>query len=176
MKKQCLIVLFICVITISASAVVELSFSSWSGLTRLSSDIIIAQCNKTPDPERDHGSGPTGSLFDSEIEVVSILKGAGVTNYAGGTPKLGASHLSSDFFPRQGEYYLVFSVFHDGEYQASERYRVVPIGLMFNTNSLSDKTLDEQIQMLLQRRLNNLNRQMKQEQEEKERLEQAFKK
>lgn len=157
-----------------AMAVVETSFSSWNGLIQVSPDIIIAHCSRTPDPERDHGSGPTGPMVFSDIEVLSILKGAGVTNWAGGMPQLGTSRLVSTYYPRQGEYYLVFSIYHDGEHQASEKYRVVPLGLDFSTNSLSGKTLDAQIQMLLQRRLNDLNRQMKEEHAEKQRLEEAF--
>jgi hypothetical protein len=174
MKKQNTIILFAFVAAIAALANVQLTFSNWNFLINSSPNIIIGRCIQTPDYERDRGSGPTGTLYFSQIEVVSILKGAGVTNYAGGVSKLGTSRLVSDFYPRQGEYYLVFSIFHDGGHQASESYRVVPIGLTFNTNSLSGKNLDEQIQMLLQRRLDNLNRQMKQDQEEKVRLEQAF--
>lgn len=161
----------------SLMAVVMYAFSSWDFLTETSPDIVIARCSRTPDPYRDHGSGPTGSLFDTDIEVVSILKSA--TNW--GTevldaPPKGSSRLSSAFYPRQGEYYLIFSVFYDHEYQANESYRVVPLGLTINTNALTGKTLEEQIMMLLQKRLNSLNLEIKQGQEEKERLEQAFRK
>gem|GEM_PF-4146347 len=83
--------------------------------------------------------------------------------------------LTSEYWPRQGEDYLCFANYHDGFYQANESYRIVPLGLSFTTNGMSNKTLDEQIQMLLQRRLNDLNQQMKKEQEEKKRLEEAFK-
>ena len=164
-------------IVLTAKAVIESSFSSWGFLIQNSPDIIIAHCTRTPNPDRDQGSGPTGTLVYSDIDVISNLKGA--TNWGTGSlemPKIGASRLISDFWTRQGEYYLVFSVFHDGEYQASENYRVVPLGLTFYTNSLSGKTLDEQIQALFQRRLNDLDRQMKQGREEKQRLEEGIKK
>lgn len=161
----------------SLIAVVVYPFSNWDLLIQKSPDIIVARCSRTPDPYRDHGAGPTGSLFATDIEVISILKRS--TNWGAELlepPSIGASRLSSEFYPRQGEFYLIFSIFYDHEYQASESYRVVPLGLTFSTNSLSGKSLDEQIHALLQRRLNNLERQMKNEQEEKQRLEEAFKK
>jgi hypothetical protein len=175
--KFIILTLLLIIMAVSATAVVVYSFSDWGSLTQNAPDIIVARCSRTPDPYRDHGAGPTGSLNEADIEVISILKG--LTNWGTGhlpPPALGISWLTSEFYPRQGEFYLIFSIFHDGEYQASESYRVVPLGLMFNTNSLSGKTLDEQIQMLLQRRLNDLNRQMKEEQAEKQRLEEGIKK
>jgi uncharacterized protein YlxW (UPF0749 family) len=57
-----------------------------------------------------------------------------------------------------------------------ESYRVVPLGLNFTTNMIRGKNLDEKTQSLLQRRLNDLNRQMQSEQEEKQRLEEEIKK
>jgi hypothetical protein len=160
----------------SVMAVVTYSFSDWERLTQKSPDIIIARCSRTPDPYRDHGFGPTGALIDADIEVISIMKSS--TNW-GREPlekaATGVARVSSEFYPRQGEFYLIFSILYDHRYQASEAYRVVPLGLTFNTNSLSGKTLDEQIQMLLKQRLNNLKQQMKDEQEEKQRLEEGIK-
>ena len=71
---------------------------------------------------------------------------------------------------------MVFSIFHDEVYQAIKPHRIIPLGQNFDADVLSGKTLDEQIQMLLQKRLNDLNRQLKAEQVEKARLEEAFKK
>jgi hypothetical protein len=106
-------------------------------------------------------------LINTRIEPVIAIKGV---------MRPGASNLKSGFLPAQGDYYLIFSEYRDGRYQAGEHYRIVPLGASFSTNSIVGKPSNEQILILLQRRLNDLNRQMKQEQEEKERLEQAFQK
>jgi len=87
------------------------------------------------------------------------------------TPKSGPAELLSTYWPRQGEHYLIFSHFSDGRYQAAEKYRVVPLGLSCSTNALVDKPVREQIKILLQRRLDNLNREVQEQQEEKQRLE-----
>lgn len=58
----------------------------------------------------------------------------------------------------------------------AEDYRIVAIGHSFNANDLTGKSPDDQIRLLLQRRLDNLNAQMAKEQEEKRRLEQGLKK
>jgi len=157
------------------------NFSSWQALTQSSPDIIIAQCTKTPDPfnlKTTNGISidPDG-LIDSDIEVISILKGAtnwGVEKLK--APSFGTARMSSQYLPRQGEYYLIFSIYYYGKYQANEDYRIVPLGTHFLTNMISGKNLDEKIQGLLQRRLDDLNRQMKDEQKEKQRLEQGVKK
>lgn len=154
-------------------AEVVFSFPGWDALTGKTPDIIVARCDKTPDPFKDHGAGPTGALYDSNIAVTYILKGA--TNWGRmplEAPTLGPGRLSSEYIPRQGEYYLIFSIYAYGEYQAAEDYRVIPLGLYFSTNSIRDKPLDKQIQTLLRYRLNMLNRQMDKEREEKNRLEQ----
>ena len=64
----------------------------------------------------------------------------------------------------------------DGRYYAVEKYRVIPLGAYLPPDLLTGKTLDENIQILFQRRLDNLNREMKEEQEEKQRLEEGLKK
>jgi hypothetical protein len=144
-------------------------FPGWNILTEKSSDIIILRCNATPDPFniwKDGHQVDFQGLFDSEMQITYVLKGA--TNS-------GVTRLSSEYSPRQGEYYLVLGNYYNGSYQAYERYRIVSLGTHFSTNSLSKKTFDEQIQMLLERRLNELSRKMKEEQEEKQRLEGGIK-
>jgi hypothetical protein len=153
-----LVLALITIPTVHAKAEVTISFPGWDTLIQSTPDIIVARCNRTPDPYKDHGSGPTGPVIDSSIEIVSILKGE--TNWGGAqplkAPVLGSARMSSEYSPFQGEYYLIFSVYYNGYYQAMEKYRVIPIGLSFTTNDLGGKTLDEQIQMLLQRRLNTI--------------------
>lgn len=178
MKKRlnnlwCIWTLLLAVVATHANAEVTMSFPGWDLLTQNTPDIIIAQCNRTPDPYKDHGDGPTGPLFYSDMEIISILKGA--TNW--GTeplklPRMGKARLSSEYVPRQGEYYLIFSIYYQGEFQASEDYKVVPLGLSFSTNSIANKPLEQQIRILLGQRLSDLNHQIDKDQKEKERLEQ----
>lgn len=167
---------FVC----TTMAYIVSGFPGWRLLTQTSPDILIARCATTPEPYNRKMNGisidPDG-LIESDIEVMTIMKG--ITNWGTASlkaPSLGRGHLSSQYWPRQDEYYLIFSIFYDGKYQAIENYRVVPLGLLFPTNCLSGKNLDDQIQLLLHRRLDNLNRQMKEEQEEKQRLEEGLKK
>ena len=152
----------------TASAIISQSFSSWESLTKNSPDIIIARCRETPETVKRNGHAvDTQGWIISNMEIVSILKGA--TNS-------GAVRLGSEYCPSQGEFYLIFSNYHDGYYTSTEAYRFVPLGLQFSTNMITGVTLDEKIRRLLERRLYNLNQQMKHEQAEKQRLEDAVKK
>ncbi len=166
--KYCLVIWPAFIFAGIAEAAISKSFSSWGNLTKNSPDIIIARCLETPETVK-----PNGHMVDtqgwiiSNMDIVSVLKGA--TNPA--TVKLG-----SEYCPRQGEFYLIFSNYHDGYYTSTESYRFVPLGLQFSTNMIEGATLDEKIWNLLERRLNNLNQQMKSEQEEKQRLEAGLKK
>ena len=154
----------------TAIAIVVQPFSSWESLIKRSPDIIIARCSKTPARSVVQNDGTVlefrDGLIPSDIEVISAIKGA--TN-------LGPALLNSRFLPRQGEQYLIFSIFHDGFYQAVETYRVIPLGLSFPTNMLAGKSFDQQIRALLQYRLNMLNREIQQAQEEKARVEEGLK-
>jgi len=175
--RLCMLGLAVMAIALPVIAGIDVSFSGWGELTTKSPDIIVARCNRTPDPFKDHGAGPTGALFNSDIEIMAILKGA--TNWGLEPlkiPSLGPARLCSEYVPRQGEYYLLFSVYDYGYYQTLQNYCVVPLGLYFSTNSITGKPLDEQIQILLKRRLDDLNRQMNEEEEEKDRLEEALQK
>ena len=133
-----------------------LPFPGWDEVKHKSPDIVIARCLKTVDDPRTFWDG-----IDSDVQIVSVLKGR--TN-------LGPARLFSTYWPRKGEQYLIFSIYHDGFYQASETYRIIPLGTHVPPDLLTGKTLDENIQILFRRRLDNLSRQMKEEQEEKQRL------
>jgi hypothetical protein len=164
--KTTLIVVAILLVTISIVARVIAPFPGWHRLIEKSPDIIIARCGKpTPPPPGVLTLNATKS--DSDIEVVSVLKG---------TNNVSASRLLTDHVLWRDENYLIFGYYDSGIYQAFEEYRVIPLGVNFSTNSISGKPLDEQLQILFKRRLDNLNRQMKDEQEEKQRLEEGLKK
>ena len=154
-------------------------FQGWDRLEQDSPDIVVARCAETPDPNNFQQNGRRidfQGLYWADIEIVSILKGA--TNWDGlyvEPPKLGPAKICSEYCPQQHEYYLIYSHHHDGAYQAIEHYRFLPHGLNFYTNTLSGKTLDEQIKSLFERRLIVLNVQIQRDQEEKVRLEEALK-
>jgi hypothetical protein len=153
----------------AAMAVVTQPFSGWDNLTMMSSDIVIARCSRTPNRLNIGKGGAVIELKDgmlqSDIEVVSILKGA--TN-------LGPAQLSSRYWPRQSELYLIFSTHAEGFYHAPESYRVIPLGMDFPTNALAHQSLDEQIRTVLSYRLRELNLELQQKHEEKKRLEEGL--
>ena len=154
------------VVASGAFAVVIIPFTSWEDISRKSPDIIIGRCTiTTPD-------GPVGNgMIWSDIEVLSVLKG---------DTKPGAARMVSQHAPRQGERFLMFSTYQSNHlyraYNATETYRVVPLGRYFLTNGLTGKSLDEQIEFVLRHRLEELSRELKNGAEEKKRLEEALKK
>lgn len=142
-------------------AVPYFPFRGWDDVKTRSEDIIVARCSETPDQP-----AYKDAVFKVNITVESVLKG---------TTDLGPATLDSLYRPRQGEHYLVYSTYHDGGYDAVEDYRVIPLGFYFSTNMLAGKSLDEQVHMLLQHRLDDLNRELADGQKEKQRLEEALK-
>ena len=149
----------------SAFAVFLFPFTSWGDLTKKSEDIVIARCAVTPPVGFDDG------MTWSDIEVLTVLKGE---------TKPGAARMVSQYWPRQGERFLIFSTYQSNHlyraYNATETYRVVPLGRYFLTNGLAGKTLDEQIQLVLRHRLEELSRELKDGADEKKRLEEGIKK
>jgi hypothetical protein len=162
--KNKIIILVASLITISVTARVIAPFNGWGNLTETSPDIIVVQCGK-PTPSNPNVIVVNGIKSDSEIQIVFALKGTNVLSFA---------RLQTDHELRQGENYLVFGYFDTGICKANEEYRVIPLGINFSTNSIAGKTLDEQIQILFQRSVANLNREIQKDQEEKQRLEQAL--
>ena len=160
------IVIVVLLAAVSAFAVAVAPFTSWDDISKKSPDIIIARCTvTTPD-------GPVGNgMVWSDIEVLSVLKG---------DTKPGVARMVSQHVPRQGERFLMFSTYQSNElyraYNATETYRVVPLGGSFSTNELSGKALDEQIKLVLRHRLEELKRELQQGTDEKKRLEEALKK
>jgi hypothetical protein len=138
------------------------SFDGWGRVMRTSPAIIVARCTETPTETGIHG------VIDANIEVLSVLKG---------TNQLGKARLVSLYRPRQNETYLILPQTSDSSapYQAIESYRIVSLGVGFSTNQIWGTSLDEQLQSLFQRRLRQLNLELKEGQEEVKRLEAALK-
>ena len=133
----------------TALAVLVSPFTSWNDLTQKSPDIVIARCTVTTPDSTPIGDG----MVWSDIEVVSVLKG---------DTKPGVAKMVSQYWPRQGERFLMFSEYQSNQlyqaYNATEAYRIVPLGRYFLTSELAGKPLDKQIQLIFQSRLENLKR------------------
>jgi len=154
-------------------------FPGWDSLTQKSPYIIIVKCKSSPGKERQVNggkmsnplpAGPLGGIVLTDAEIVFVLKGKDLKPQ---TPIV----LWSRYWPLQGESYLLFATDFDGENShAFDEYRVIPLGHSFETNSLMGKTLDDQIQILLQSGINNLDSEIKRDTETKQRLESGLKK
>ncbi|HEY5233556.1 MAG TPA: hypothetical protein VIK35_08495 [Verrucomicrobiae bacterium] len=158
-----IILLAASLVVVSVMARIIAPFHGWDNLTETSPDIIVVQCGK-PTPPNPNVIIMDGTKSDSEIQIISVLK---CTN------DLSSARLQTDHDLRQGEDYLVFGYFDGGICKAYEEYRVVPLGVNFSTNSIAGKTLNEQIQILLQSAINNLGNEIQKNEEEKERLEES---
>ena len=157
-------------IAFSAVAYLTMSFPGWDVLTEKSSDIVVVHCINVQDPFNSKKDGHPidfQGLVDSDFEIVSVLKG---------TKNTGIVRISSEYWPQQGSYYLLFQDYRDGRYQGLEEYRVVPLGAPFYTNSIAGKPLDKQLQILFRHANNYLNSETQKDQETKDRLEQALQK
>ena len=140
------------------------SFHGWDKLINNSQYIAVVDCgNSVPTKPNILTEGATKS--DREIKVILTLKGTNTVN---------PTRLLTDYEICSGKKYLVFGYCNESVYCAYEEFRVVPLNKFFSTNLLSGKNLDDQIQILIELRINDLNRQLKQEQEEKQRLEERI--
>jgi hypothetical protein len=156
--RTTMLVLLVAVSTAAAVAIGP--FTSWDELTKKSPDIIIARCVTAPDPTV-IGDG----RISSDIEVLAVLKG---------DTKPGVAHMVSLYWPHQDARFLMFATYQSNQlyraYNATETYRIVPLSRYFLTSALTGKSLDEQIQLVLRRRLEDVNRELERDTEEKSRL------
>ncbi len=166
MKKLFASAIFLAVFT--ATAVLTTLFPGYDELKNRSSDIVVARCITNPPTLLHFGADADINTFS--IEIVTAIKG---TNFAGIVP------LVSEQWLTQGDDYLIFGDCENGTCRAIEDFRVVPLGCPLGegaiTNSITGKSLDEEIQTLFKRAINNLDRQIKKDQEEKQRLEEGLK-
>ncbi len=153
-------------LTVSVMARIIAPFHDWGSLIKASPNIIVVHCGNPTPPDPDV-IVMNGTKSDSQIQIVSVLKG---------TNDLNSARLQTDHGLRQGENYLVFGYFEGGICKAYEEYRVVSLGVRFSTNSITGKSFDEQIQILFQQAVNHLNREIQSDEAEKQRLEEGLKK
>ncbi len=141
-------------------------FTSWDDLTKNSPDIVVVRCTATTPDTTPIGDG----MIWSDIEVTLVLKG---------DTKPGLAHMVSQYWPRQGDRFLMFAEYQSNQlyqaYSATEAYRIVPLGRYFVADKLAGKKLDEQIQLVFRSRLEDLSRELEKRAEEKKRLEQGLK-
>ena len=146
----------------SATALLLGPFPGWSRLENISDEIVIVGCDQ-PLPSRPNFNDNV-VRSDSQVLILSTLKG---TNSTSSTRFLTNHEL------QVGHQYLVFGDYEDGAFCAFEDYRVIPLGTDFPLKSLEGKTLDEQLQILFQRGVDDMNRKIQEDEEEKDRLEQG---
>lgn len=169
MKKK--ILLFgLLLITFSVTAYVTISFPGWNSLKDRSSDILVVHCVNVRDPYNTRENGHLlefRGLTESDFEIVSVLKG---------TKNSGVVRIRSEYWPKQGYYYLLFKDYNDGQYAGLEGYRVVPLGSPFSTNSIAGKPLNDQLQILFKRARGQLNEEIREEQDQKNLIDEAIQK
>jgi hypothetical protein len=175
-RKRILTGLLLFVSSYAAWAWLSQFFPGWGGMLKISQDVLLVKCRRSPTQMLETNNGMVyehpawGGLFSSDVEVVSILKGRTVS------PGSEAA-LESQYWPYQGETYLVFASSIEGtNIKAFDDYRIVPLGHQFSTNDFAGKTLDEQIKVALQYRLWYVNREFDHVQAEKQRLDEFLKK
>jgi len=162
MKIKIIILAFVFTAFVVAARMVSL-FSNWEEIEGRSRDIVVVNCGKpvvTKLPPNTIASGAAKSDF--EAEIIYVLKG---------TNSLGMARLQTDHELRQGENYLVFGNFDQGICTSYEKYKVVPIGDKFPTNSVMGKPMEEQVKILFQRAVFKLNREIENDREQKQQLE-----
>jgi hypothetical protein len=169
--KRILIVSMAMLVACAALAYLKNIFSSYDWLNEHSPDIVVVRCTANPPPPDPRIHTITSDINTYSIEVFSALKGTNVS---------GSFRLDSERWLNQQEDYLVFGKCDNGTYRAIEDFRVVPLGRELYvgqlTNAIAGKSPDEQLQTLFKRAVDHLSRQIKKEQEEKQRLEEAIRK
>lgn len=144
------------------------SFSSYDYLKDHSSDIVVARCITNP-PTLFNSSPSDPQINTFSIAIVAVIKG---TNF------FGSASLITEQWLNQGDSYLIYGQSVNGVCQAYQDFRVIPLGRELYigqiTNAIAGKLPDQQLQILFKRAVNNLNWQMKKEQEEKQRLEEVL--
>ena len=165
--KTKIIIVAASLITVGVMARIIAPFHGWGDLTETSPNVIVVKCGK-PTPPNPDVIVMNGTKSDAEIQIVSVLKGTNDLSSA----RLLDKTMNFD----KGKIISVFGYFDNGICKAYEEYRIVPLGDNFSTNSIAGKPLDEQIQIMFQRAVNKLDREIQTDEAEKGRLETGLKK
>ena len=151
-------------------AIILMNFPGYDRLRELSTDIVLAHCVSNP-PTLLHYSPTDPDINTFSLETIAVLKG---TNFSKSFSLVTMQWLN------RGDDYLIFGNIENGACRAIEKYRVIPegreLGLGVLTNSIARKSPDEQLQVLYERAIFRLNRQIEDDQQSKQQLETAIKK
>jgi hypothetical protein len=151
---------------VGVTARLSFPFQSWDKLIAESVYIAVVQCGDPTPPVPNHGV-INATRSDVRIQITARLKG---------TNNVSPVRLLTDHEMISGRDYLVFGYCDCGVFTAYEEYRVVPLDEYFATNLIAGKLLNEQIQIIVQRRLYYLKLEMPKNEEEERRLEDGLKK
>lgn len=165
MKIQlCCLVLFLVNFILLARQ--SIPFSGWDYVENNSPYISIVECEKSipPTPGIIVMDAPAS---DSNVRILSVLRG---------TNSVSSARLQTDYELKEGQKYLVFGYYDSGFYRAYEPYRVIPLDTSFRLDLLTGKTLDEKLQVLFQSSIDYINRKIQEDEEERDRLQQALQK
>jgi len=159
--KQKFIIIACALVSFAAIARVIEPFHGWDRLKTESPNIAIVECGSPvpPNPNEQTEGAPKS---DSNAQIIFTLKGTNETT---------SVRLQTDYELSAGRKYLVFGQIDKGVFLAYEKFRIIKIGRIFSIESITGKTLDEQVQVILERRLPDLNQELEQNIEEKQRLE-----
>ncbi|HEY1787283.1 MAG TPA: hypothetical protein VGJ73_03970, partial [Verrucomicrobiae bacterium] len=102
---------------------------------------------------------------DWQVVLLSSLRGTNATGHF----RLLTNHSLS-----RGHKYLVLGYYIDGDYEAFEDYRVVPLSHDFDVKSLSNKPLNQQLQILFQDSVKEMNQEIQDDEAERQRLKEAL--
>jgi len=163
MKKVTAIIVLL-ITAYFAGATILRPFTNWDDLVTNSQEIIIARCLAPRQMLTPKDIYKIGRIYESEIEVVTVLKGAS---------KPGISRLTSMYRLDRGEYFLAFANSYHG-YDAFEEYRIVSMGDRLQTNELAGKSLGDQVQLILTNRFTELSKEIDRANQEKSRLERTW--
>jgi hypothetical protein len=169
MKKTAL-TLTIFTTTFIAGAILLGVFSSYDRLEEKSPNIVVARCITNP-PTLLNSSFTDPQINTFTVEILAVVKGTNVSRYI---------TLITEQWLNRGDDYLIYGHCENGACKAIENFRVIPLGRELwagtVTNAIAGKSPDEQLQTLFKRAIDHLGRQIKKEQEEKQRLETAIRK
>lgn len=149
--------------SLTAAALVLGPFPEWDRLEEMSSNIAVVACYR-PLPAEPNSNDDV-VMSDSRAWILSPLRGKDAAGYI----RLLTNHTLS-----RGRNYLVFGYYVNGAFEAFEDYRVVPLSKDFDIKSLSGKTLDQQLQILFEDGVKEMNRQIQEDEAEKQRLQEAL--
>lgn len=149
--------------SVNAGALVLGAFPGWDRLEGMSSDIAVVLCSQTLPSRPNYNDEVVRS--DWQAVLVSPLKG---------TNAVGSFRLLTNHPLQRGHEYLIFGNYVDDVYEAFEDFRVVPLSEGFDIKLLSGKTLDQQLQILFQDGVKEKEREIQEDEAEKDRLKAAL--